>query len=155
MVVSVINHVYFRLQRGAYVSERNHDGDADGAEEQDHAQGEQDTLAGRDVNLGHINTLLVLWRDLRRAAACVVPHLALEAEEGDRKTHQSRDAQTQKHRFGVVEAERRGSRLEFHSGTLVLSGHYLDLPRHESHHKGHAQGLNVKTGENMTQFTLV
>lgn len=71
--VQVINHVYFRLQRGAYVSERDHDGDGDGAEEQDHAQGEQDTLAGRDVNLGHINTLSGLWRDLRRTAACVAP----------------------------------------------------------------------------------
>lgn len=50
---------------------------------------------------------------------CSRPHLALEAEDGDRKTHQGRDPQTQKHRFGVVKAERRGSLLVLHSGTLT------------------------------------
>lgn len=32
------------------------------------------------------------------------PHLALEAEDGDRQTHQSGDSQTQNHWLGVVEA---------------------------------------------------
>lgn len=101
-----------RAQRGAYVSKRDHDGDGDGAEEQDHAQGEEDALAGRDVDLGHMNTLSALQGDPDgRPPAWSRPHLALEAEDGDREAHQSRDPQTQKHRFGVVEAERRGSLL--------------------------------------------
>lgn len=55
------------------------------------------------------------------------PHLALEAEDGDRKTHQSRDPQTQKHRFGVVKAERRGSLLVLHSGTLIYGRGYVTI----------------------------
>lgn len=37
-------------------------------------------------------------------------HLGLEAEDGDRHTHHSSDAQTQDHRLGVVEAGERESR---------------------------------------------
>lgn len=51
----VINHIYFRLERQAYVSERDHDGNGDGTEEHHHAQGEQDALVGRDVNLWQIS----------------------------------------------------------------------------------------------------
>lgn len=55
------------------------------------------------------------------------PHLALEAEDGDRKTHQSRDPQAQKHRFGVVEAERRGSLLALLSGTPIFGRGYVTV----------------------------
>lgn len=55
------------------------------------------------------------------------PHLALEAEDGDRKTHQSRDPQAKKHRFGVVKAERRGSLLALHSGKLICGWGYVTI----------------------------
>lgn len=61
--------------------------------------------------------------------ACPCPHLALEAEDGDGKTHQRRDPQTQNHRFGVVKAERRGALSPLRSrtaGVYVTIRTYLD-----------------------------
>lgn len=52
------------------------------------------------------------------------PHLALEAEDGDGKTHQGRDAQTQNHRFGVVKAERRGCPSPLRSRTAGVTPQY-------------------------------
>lgn len=65
-----------------------------------------------------------LWKRTRDGPppAWSRPHLGLEAEDGDRKTHQSRDAQTQNDRFGVVKAERRGSLSVLRSGTLIYAG---------------------------------
>lgn len=103
-----------------YVSKRDNNGNGDGTEKQDHTQREQDTLIGCDINLhqekgkphdGFNLTTSFLFCCLKNVVwghnLCSSSHPALEAEDGDRKTNQRRDSQTQHHWFGVVKAGRR------------------------------------------------
>lgn len=98
----------------------------------------------------HESSCCVVFMEAWRCSS----HLALEAEDGDGQTHQSRDSQTQQHRFGVVEAvgstnacvQRVGCLKKAVSPTdrctSVHLRHRLYLPWHESHHEGHAQSLS-------------
>lgn len=103
----------------------------------------------------NLNTICVFWGCLK--AVWGSSHLALEAEDGDRKTHHGCDSQTQNHWFGVVKAgEREGSQIHWLYGfgwveinvshTLIHTclHHNVYLPRHKSHHEGHAQSLREK-----------
>lgn len=78
-------------------------------------------------------------------------HLALEAEDGDRKTHQSCDSQAQHHRLGVVKAGG-STNIYIFSFSLKRHGWFLHpqvyLPWQKSHHEGHAQSLSGKVDKN-------
>lgn len=59
-------------------------------------------------------------------------HLALEAEDGDRKTHQSCDSQTQNHWFGVVKAGgREGSHIHCSGNAWMSWDQCVGHPRNQ------------------------
>lgn len=98
-----------------YVSKGHNDGDGDGTEKHDHAQGKQDALVRRDIDLQqakskriarriHLTVTAFLFCCPKSVKLWWALHLALEAEDGDRETHQSCDAQAQQHGLGVVKA---------------------------------------------------
>lgn len=105
------------------------------------------------VELGHVSSFHVTTPRCHS-------YFALEAEDGDRQTHQRSDAKAQNHWLGVVEAvderqvchvyclpnvlsRKRGRGLLQVQETLTLNL-TVDSPWHEPHHEGHAHSLDRK-----------
>lgn len=138
--------------RSTYVSEGDDDGDGDGAEKQDHAQRKEDALVGCDIDLQQARNVGLQFSSHFLLAAWLQSFVGFEAPvspgSGSWRWWQKDTPELWFPDTGPLiwccRSWRRRAWSELLCTIITRVEHNRcdrDLPGHEAHHEGHAQGL--------------